>query len=183
MRRGSITLSIHDCSSAIRSVCVRWDPCWVPTKRQTFLLSVASTLTATLVTSLASLLLDAPLDLARWLAIGAVSLITGLAVFAGLAWHRQGRLEGDLLRLERAAWPGWMRDIGLAAADSGLTVFRDGEHVIFVGPAGDRYLLAANPAGERLGQVLERDRALEQLAEWGVPVRRNTRGQPMAPYR
>jgi hypothetical protein len=147
--------------------------------RQGFVLSVAASVAAAILTSIGSALLHARVRWQLVLAIVALALISGLAVFAVLAWRRQGRLQRHLDRLERAAWPGWMRDIAVAATMAGISVFREGDYVMFENLASERHLLRADPPGEGLGQALERVRALEALAAWGVPVKRNARGEPI----
>jgi hypothetical protein len=145
--------------------------------RQTFLISVASSLTATVVVSIASALAHARLDLSLGAAVVAVALICGMGVFGVLAWREQSRLRRELARIERAAWPAWMHDIAYAALSAGLRVFSEGQFVVFQRPTGDRHLLLAQPPGLGLGQTLERHKALEVLGQWGVPVRTGTRGQ------
>jgi hypothetical protein len=70
-----------------------------------------------------------------------------------------------------------MHDIADAALSAGLRVTSDGQFVMFEGPAGERHLLLAQPPGRGMGQTLERQKALEVLRQWGVPVHTGTRGQ------
>jgi hypothetical protein len=147
--------------------------------RQNFLVGVASSLTAGVLLAAGSALTHARLTWQLAAGIAGLAVIIGLAVFGVLTWRRQAQLEKHLARLEQAAWPGWMRDIAFAAQQSNITVLRDGDFVVFENCDGERHMLSADPPGGGLGQVLERDRALEQLAGWGMAVRRNSRGQPM----
>jgi hypothetical protein len=75
------------------------------TPRQTFLISVASSLTATVILAAASGLVRARLHVGLIAAIVGVALICGLGVFAVLSWREQSRLRRELERLERAMWP------------------------------------------------------------------------------
>jgi len=162
--------------SCVSTAC---DPAGVPTLRQSFFIGVASSVTASVVLSGLSSVLHARFGWQLSLGILGSAIIVGLGVFAVLAWRRQSQLQRHLERLEQASWPGWMRDIAVAARNSSIAVSRDGDFVVFENSSRERHLLVAEPRGDGLGQVLERDRALRVLASWGMAVRSNSRGQPM----
>jgi hypothetical protein len=147
--------------------------------QRTFLISVGAGLTTTGITSGTSALLDVSFGWQLVLGIIAVALIVGLTVFGVLGWRRQQRLQRDLNRLERASWPGWMRDIAAAASVAGINVYREDDYVIFESSGGDRHLLCVDQQVRGLGKVLERERALKALDAWGVPIWHNGRGQPV----
>jgi hypothetical protein len=109
--------------------------------------------------------------------IAAVAVIAGLAMLSALLLRQKKQIDRDLERLEVASWPYWMREIGLAARQAGFKVFRESGSVIFENARGERHLLAADPPGRELGQVLARQRALEVLEGWGMRVSRNRRAQ------
>jgi hypothetical protein len=144
---------------------------------QTFFLSVGAGLTATVLAALASAFVRARFDTTLVGGLVAVALICGLAVFSGLIWRRDAQLESDIARLERASWPTWMIDIADAALAAGIGVSRAGAFVLFENPRGGQHLLQVDPAPAGLGRILERQRSLERLAEWGVPVSTGARGQ------
>jgi len=148
--------------------------------RNPYFVGVVSSLLATLVTSAASAVLRARVTAVLVLGIVALALIAGLATFSALLLRQKKQIDRDLERLEVVSWPDWMRAIGLAAREAGIRVFREGGSIIFENAAGERYLLAADPAGREMGQVLARQRALEVLESWGMEIDRNSRGQRIA---
>jgi hypothetical protein len=145
--------------------------------RNPYVIGVVSSLLATLVTSVASAGVHARFSTQLVLGVAAVAVIAGLAMFSAQLLRQKKQIDRDLDRLEVASWPDWMREIGLAARQAGIKVLRESGSVIFENADGEQHLLAAEPAGGGLGQVLAREGALEVLEGWGLPVSHNRRGQ------
>lgn len=146
-------------------------------KRNPWVVGMASSLLATAIVSAASGVRHARFSAGLVLSIIAVAVIVGLATFSSLLLRQKKQIDRELDRLEVATWPDWMREIGLAARQAGIKVFRESGSVIFQNTDGEQHLLAAEPPGGGLGQVLARERALEVLEDWGMQVSRNRRGQ------
>ena len=136
-----------------------------------------SSLVATAVTSVASAVFHARFSNGFVLGIFAVAVIVGLAMFSALLLRQKEQIDRELDRLEVASWPDWMREIGLAARQTGFKVFRVSGSVVFENAAGEQHLLATEPSGGEVGQVLAREQALAALEGWGLRVSHNRRGQ------
>jgi hypothetical protein len=107
-------------------------------------------------------------DLQFVAAMVAVALIAGLSVMTTLLLRQGRRTALDVRRLERAALPDWVRNVTLLTDQRGIKVIRVEGSVVFENRAGERHVAAANPPGSG---VLERERTLTVLEEWGVPMR------------
>jgi hypothetical protein len=143
--------------------------------RNPWVVGVVSSLVATVVASATSAVLHTRFSADLVLGVITVSVIAGLAVFSALLVRQKNQIGRELDRLEVASWPDWMREIGLAARQAGIKVFRVGGSIIFEKADGEQHLLAAEPAGEGVGRVLARECALEVLQGWGLQVSQNRR--------
>lgn len=134
--------------------------------RNPWVVGVVSSLTATAFASVVSAVLRARFSASLVLGVIAVATIVGLTAFSALLVRQKRQIDRELDRLEVASWPDWMREIGLAARQAGIKVLRESGYVIFEKADGERHLLAAEPAGDGVGRVLARERALGVLADW-----------------
>jgi hypothetical protein len=150
--------------------------------RNPWVVGVVSSLIATAVTSAASAIFHAHFSTGFVLGILAVAVIVGLATFSALLLRQKGEIDRELDRLEVALWPGWIREIGLAARQTGFKVFGVSGSVVFENAAGEQHLLAAKPSGGEVGQVLAREQALAVLEVWGLRVSHNRRGQRIVAF-
>lgn len=141
-----------------------------------FAMGVLSSLVASFLLSAGSWVGKIRLDWRLVAGIVALAAIVGLSAALAVLWSRERLLRSDLERLDYASWPAWMRDVGQAALASRVRVYREAGSIVFEHPDGTRHLLNADPPGEGLGRVLERDRILKTLEAWGVPMVRTRRG-------
>jgi len=135
---------------------------------KSFAANVASGIMAMLLWAAGTAAFHGPFGLQFAAGLVTIAVAAGLPVLAALLFRQGQQTAADLERLERAALPDWVRPTADAANRSGIKAFRVEGNVIFENTVGERHVAAANPPGSG---VIERERTLTVLEEWGVPMR------------